>query len=144
MREHYRKHKGRGHFPKLLTIAITFGQWIIMALAAYILLLSIQAFILNPIVLIGSFYAEYKLYLFLDKRIKEYRINYTSKQFNKLIDKQNEMYYHPMGLKLATHGNGRWLEYSFKNGTSKFEEQIAKRRERLYLNRDMPIEKEQY
>lgn len=87
IRKHCQKFKGRGHFPKLLTIAITFGQWIIMALGAYFLFMIIQMTIFNPLVQIVALYAEYKLYLLMDKKIKNYRVSYTTKQFDKLIEK---------------------------------------------------------
>ena len=87
MGDHYRKHKGRGHFPKLLSIAINFAQWVTLLIACYLLFMLLQIFIMNPIVFLGSLYTEYKLYLTLEKKIKNYRIHYTSNQFQKLVNR---------------------------------------------------------
>lgn len=114
---------------------IMFEVLFLLALV-YIFFLVIQLALFNLVILGIIFVLMQKIYHIFEAIRWKFGFNYKTKRFSSFIRQQNEEVYKEMQIEIIPEREGLWLEFLLKEEEQMFEEIIAKRREKIFNDRN--------
>ena len=77
-----------------------------------------------------------KLFQFAEALRWKWKFKYQTKDFQKFIDEQNKNVFKSMEIEIQVDREGCWLEFLLTEDEDMFEEKIAKRREKIFKEKN--------
>ena len=102
----------------------------------YVFFLIIQLALFNLVILGIIFVFMQKIYHIFEALRWKFGFSYKTKRFSSFIKQQNEEVYKDMAIEIIPEREGLWLEFLLKEEEQMFEEIIARRRERIFNERN--------
>lgn len=111
-------------------------ECIFILVLLYVFFLIIQLALFNLVILGIIFVFMQKIYHIFEAIRWKFGFNYKTKRFSSFIKEQNEQVYKDMAIEIIPEREGLWLEFLLKEEEQMFEEIIARRREKIFNERN--------
>ena len=111
-------------------------ELVVLIIFFYLFFLIIQLALFNLVIVGIIFVFSKKIFQFAEAFRWKYKFNYKTKEFIAFIENQNDTVYKDMGIEVQYEREGCWLEFLLSEDELMFEEEIAKRREDIFKNKD--------
>lgn len=115
---------------------IIFFEGFVLLVLVYVFFLIIQLALFNLVILGIIFVFMQKIYHIFEALRWKFGFSYKTKRFSSFIKQQNEEVYKDMAIEIIPEREGLWLEFLLKEEEQMFEEIIARRRERIFNERN--------